>query len=156
MITQRGRSRILGGIILVETEVFLWRVRQQAAENLGTCQGLVEFLGVRDHDQGPMIATFFNAFTASLAEIGDKNGEHTAATGIFLLNVAEDGGDLVVGDRDNIQNRIQLGLRLVGNGAVEGSDLFLYDLLEWQFFLGLSDFDHPGTRCFLNGGDVAD
>ena len=102
---------------VVEAEELLRCVRQQVKEvSAGGVFG-VDLFGFRNHLERHMVTAGGDAGRAALAEVGDKDGKDAACAGGFALRRGEDGGDLLVGHGDFVENGEEL-LLCMGGEAV--------------------------------------
>ena len=149
MVAQGGLAGVLRRVVVVQAEEFLARVRQQPAEHLRGGQLGVEFRSLAGHPQCVVIAADLHALAAALAEVADKNGEQSAVAGVLFLDTAEDGGDVVVGQRQLVDDIGELATRLFGNGGELG-DLRAKDVLERLLALVGDVVDHSSATAFLD------
>ena len=163
MVTQRRGLRVEGVVAIVVAQVFLWRVGQEIQKLRRRGDLGVQLFAVRHHAKGIVVAAFGHALAAALAEIGNEDGEDSAAAGLFLFFAAEDRVDLAVGQGQTLKNLDHLiagGLR----HRVQGFQLGLHEVrhggrLGLLVLRGLEHFDPDrliDSGHSLNDGFSAD
>ena len=109
----------LGAVIIVQAEEFLVCVRQQPAEHLCGGELGVEIGSLRGHAQRIMITAHLYAFAAAFAEIAHEDGEQSAVARVLLLHAAPNSGDVVVRQRQLIDD----GQEFAASHLVDGRQL---------------------------------
>ena len=155
MVAQRRLAGVLRRVVVVQAEKLLARVRQQSAEDLRGGQFGVELRRLAGHPQGVVVAANLHALAAALAEVADENGEDAAVAGALFLDAAEDGGDVVVGQRQLIDDLGELAARLLGNRG-ELIHLGAEDVLERLLALVVGVVDHAGAATILEALDLVE
>ncbi len=135
VVAQRGLAGIHGRLVVVEAEVFLGRVGEQAAEDLRGGKLGIQLLGLGGHPQGVVVAADLHALAAAFAEVGDVDLEEAALAGVLLLQTAEDRGHAGVSKRQLVDDAGEFGLGLVAQAAVQRFNLFADDVLEGRLAL---------------------
>ena len=102
-----------------------------------------------------MLAADLDALAAALAEVADKNGEQAAVAGILFLDAAENGGDVIVRQRQLVDDAGELVASRHGN-ASELVDLGAEDIPERFFGLVGDIVNHAGAATLLEALDLVE